>query len=133
MLVYLDPPISCTSTAFRFLDEGDVIAERFGGGGGTDGTVIFGAATNVGPNKTLSQIDAYQCDPFQPGLFFRQGGGIQESNEFVEGDAVTFTFYRFPLDEDGNQSANGNAAEVTFAGTVAEVTETTTSGDGSDN
>lgn len=128
LLVYLDPPTSCASTAFRFLDEGDVITEPAGGGGGTDGAIIFGGATNIGPNKTLGQIDAYQCDPFRPGLFFRQGGGLQQGNEFVEGDQITFTFLRFPVDENNQPSPDGNACLVTFAGATASVIQTGTDG-----
>lgn len=122
LLVYLDPPVSCASTAFRFLDEGDLITEVFAGGlGGTDGAVIFGSASNTGPNKTLGQIDVYSCDPFQPGMFFRQGGGLQQSNEFIEGDDITFTFLTRPVDENGNISANGNACLVTTGGAAAVV------------
>ena len=133
MLVYLDPPTSCASTAFRFLDEGDVITEAYAGGGGTDGSIIFGGANNIGPNKTLGQIDAYSCDPFKPGLFFRQGGGLQLSNEFVEGDAVTFTFLRFPVDENNNQNVNGNACLVTTGGASATISETATDGEITDS
>jgi len=128
LLVYLDPPTSCSSTAFRFLDEGDVITEPVGGGGGTSGTIIFGGATNIGPNKTLGQVDAYRCDPFKPGLFFRQGGGMQMSNEFIEGDEVTFTFLRFPVDATNTYSPDGNACLVTFGGATSTITETTTDG-----
>lgn len=90
LLVYLAPPTSCDSPAFVFTESGSV-ADVF-----HYGAEIYGGsiATIDGPTKTLSQIDAYQCSPFKPGLFLRKGGGSRADNEFFEGNGVTFDFFR---------------------------------------
>jgi hypothetical protein len=126
ILLALEPPVSCDSVAFRFVDQGDVITETRGdsqadAGAVPDGGILWANATNVGVNKTLAQVDAYQCSPFRPGLFLRVGGGARDVNEFVEGDEVIFEFYRFPVSAGGETldfDVNGVAARVVFPGDV---------------
>ncbi len=111
ILFFLDPPESCDSVAFEYLDEGDVITgDPLGGSLG-----IFGGATTTGGFKTLAQVDVYQCDPFKPGLFLRTAGGNRESNEYVEGESVRVDFNPGP-------TAAGAFATVTFSGTDSEDT-----------
>lgn len=96
ILVFLEPPTSCENVAFLFREEGRVIE----GFQLADGFAVFAGATSVSGRKTLAQIDAYQCSPFEPGLFLRRTGGVAQSNEFSEGAAVTFGFQLAP-DEAG--------------------------------
>lgn len=105
ILVYSQPPVSCDSVAFTFLDP-------------LTGDVLDGAATMGGGYKTLAQVDSYTCEPFKPGVFFNNVGGQFQSNEFEEGQAVTFTFLPGPVD--GTQ--DGAYAIVTI-GTLAETEE----------
>ncbi len=69
MLVFLNPPVSCESIAFSFSEQEDV--------------TLFG---------TLARVDAYECAPFQPGLFLQTSGGQTGANQFFEGDEVRFSF-----------------------------------------
>ncbi len=97
MLVFAQVPVSCDSVAFIFTDEGDPLTAV----PAADRVAPFSGATGQGGFKTMAQVSAYQCDPFRPGLYFRQGGGTPEPNEYVEGDDVTFDFNPMP-DDDGN-------------------------------
>jgi hypothetical protein len=101
ILVYLQPPVSCDSVAFTFTDPltGEVL--------GTETTTGSGSATGGG-YKTLAQIDAYECDPFEPGLTFSATGGETGPAIFREGNSVTYTF--FPTAQTG-----GIFATVTVA------------------
>lgn len=84
ILMYSQPPVSCDSVAFSFLDP-------------ATGAVLTGPATGGGGYKTLAQVDVYECTPFRPGLFFNVDGGQAAANEFDEGQTVTFTFLAAPV------------------------------------
>lgn len=88
LLIYNEAPRNCESVAFQFLVDGEPVVENLIRNATTTG------ATNTGGKKTLAQIDAYQCSPFKPGLYFKSGGGARQSNEFFEGQNVTFNFDR---------------------------------------
>ena len=114
ILVFLDPPQSCESVAFEYLDEGDVIT-----GDPISGALgVFGGAATTGGFKTLAQISAYECWPFQPGLFLKSGGGARTANQYFEGEDVTFTF-------NGAPNADGDFAIVTLTSEFAIEEETT--------
>ena len=101
ILVFYQPPDSCESVAFVFLQNGVPVDEPVGGG-----LDIFSGPTQFTSGlKTLAQIDVYQCRPFKPGLFLRIGGGTPEANEYSEGDTILFTFSPIP-------DANGFFANV---------------------
>lgn len=86
-LAFSQPPVSCDSVAFTFVDA-------------TGGTVA-GPVTGPGGFKTLAQVDVYQCEPLRPGLFLKLGGGGRASNEYLEGENATFQFNE-QADADGN-------------------------------
>ncbi|NLF33250.1 MAG: hypothetical protein GX591_20485 [Planctomycetes bacterium] len=114
ILVCLDPPESCESVAFEYLDEGDVIT-----GDPISGALgVFGGASTTGGFKTLAQVSAYQCWPFQPGLFLKSGGGARAVNQFFEGEDVTFTF-------NGAANDDGDFAVVTLTSEFAVEEEAT--------
>lgn len=85
ILVFNDPPVSCDSVAYEFTQDGlplpDVPLDVF----------LFEGATGLGASKTLAQVQSYQCDPFQPGLFLR-GSQPASENLYLEGDSIVFTF-----------------------------------------
>ncbi len=83
ILVYSQPPVSCDSVAFTYHDL-------------VTGEILEGPSTGAGGYKTLAQVDAYDCYPFEPGLLFNIEGGQADANRFREGQAVTITFSRFP-------------------------------------
>ncbi|MBN2447446.1 MAG: hypothetical protein JXO22_12010 [Phycisphaerae bacterium] len=113
ILVYLDPPDSCDSVAFEYSDEGDVLtSDPIDGVNG-----IFGGATTTGGFKTLAQVDVYQCDPFQPGVFLKPGGGGRAVNQYFEGEGVRFDFRSTP-------TAAGDFATVEFLSETTASTET---------
>jgi hypothetical protein len=115
ILVFLDPPDSCDSTAFEYSDEGDVLTSApFTAIGG-----VFGGATTTGGFKTLAQINVYQCDPFQPGLFLKHGGGSRSPNQYFEGEDARVEFNRAP-------DAAGMFALVEFLGPNSTTTTPTT-------
>jgi len=97
ILAFSQPPVSCDSVAFFYTVDGEVLNEPGLGAG----------ATGAGPLKTLAQIDVYECEPFQPGVFLRLGGGARMSNEFFEGNDVRFDFFAGP-------DQNGDFANVTI-------------------
>ena len=95
ILVFYQPPDSCESVAFFFAVDGQPLdSEPLGPSG-----LFSGPSSPFSGLKTLAQVDAYQCRPFQPGLFLRIGGGQPAANEFNEGDTVLFEFSPVP---DGN-------------------------------
>jgi hypothetical protein len=103
ILVFSQPPVSCDSVAFFFTDDdGDLVA-----GSTIDVEGSFAGATLDGPQKTLAQVDVYQCDPLRPGLFLKAGGGARQPNEFFEGENIQIDFFEVP-------DADGNAAIVNF-------------------
>lgn len=81
ILIYSQPPVSCDSVAFEFIE---------------NGSVPLGPATSGGGRKTLAQVNVYQCDPLRPGLFYRATGGAIQANEFQEGASIAFTFSPAP-------------------------------------
>ena len=94
-LVFSQPPVSCDSVAFAYLNL-------------DQGTVRTGPVTEeAGGAKTFAQVDVYQCEPLRPGLFLKLGGGAREANEFFEGENIEFDFYPTP-------DAQGNFAIVTI-------------------
>ena len=111
ILVFLDPPDSCDSVAFEYSDEGDVLTSNpISGVSG-----VFGGATTSGGFKTLAQVDVYQCDPFQPGVFLKPGGGGRQANQYFEGEDARFAFY-------AGASADGDFATVEFLNEAAAST-----------
>lgn len=105
VLAFLHPPVSCDSVAFMYTRNGEPLEAVPAGAAGP-----FQGANRGGGFKTLAQVDVYQCDPFQPGLFIRLAGGSPASNEFLEGENITFDFYEVA-------DANGYFAKVTFGET----------------
>ncbi len=84
ILIYLDAPVSCDSVAFVFLDQGDVLSIEGGG------------AIRDEPFKPLSAAEFVQCDPLDPGLNLKTGGGARLANEFFEGEDVVLDFFLLP-------------------------------------
>lgn len=116
VLAFVQPPSSCDSIAFLFSQDGVPLnSVPFGGAEGP-----FSGATSYGGLKTLAQVDAYQCTPFRPGLFFSRGG-MREANEYFEGEDITFDFNPTP-------DANGNFCFVTIGAATATI-DTGTSGE----
>ena len=112
VLIYQAPPTSCETPAFSFTEQG------FPPDPTTAGSLTPGAGGPIDADsssldffsvKTLAQVDAYQCDPFRPGLFLKRTGGARQPNEFFEGDALRFDFFRAP-------DVEGNAGFVTVGG-----------------
>ncbi|RMF75205.1 MAG: hypothetical protein D6744_13755, partial [Planctomycetota bacterium] len=65
ILVFQDPPVSCDSVAFSFTQDGFPVDD-------INITIeSFEPAIGFGGQKTLAQIDAYQCEPLRPGLFLK--------------------------------------------------------------
>ena len=105
VLVFLQPPVSCDSVAFAYMDNGQPLpAVPVGGAEGP-----FSGSTGQGGFKTLAQIDVYQCEPLKPGMFIRLSGARQR-NEYLEGDNLAFDFNQAP-------DAAGNFGIVTIGGT----------------
>jgi len=102
ILVFSQPPVSCDSVAFYFTRDGEPLTGVSASG---PESPYAGAATG-GAFKTLAQVDVYQCSPLRPGLFLSLGGARQ-SNEYYEGQNITFDFNLLP-------DANGNCAVVTI-------------------
>jgi hypothetical protein len=90
ILFFSAPPTSCETPAFFFTVDGDPAnPPPISGLGG-----LFGGAATIGPVKTLSQIDAYKCEPFRPGMFLKIGGGAPETNEYFEGQDIRVDFFQ---------------------------------------
>lgn len=105
ILVFYEPPVSCESVAFVYTQNGLPVEDSRVAAVGN----IFGGASSNGGLKTLAQVDAYQCQPFKPGLYLNQAGGSLMPNEYFEGDNITIEFRRIPTD-------NGIAATVEIGG-----------------
>lgn len=105
ILIFYEPPVSCESVAFVFTQNGLPVEDSRVAAAGN----IFGGASSNGGSKTLAQVDAYQCQPFEPGLFLNQAGGSLGPNEYFEGDNITIEFRRIPTDD-------GIAATVEIGG-----------------
>lgn len=88
VLLFYDPPVSCESVAFRFLDSGGPVQPDDNTGLTFAGATLGGFLASF---KTLQQVQGYSCAPFRPGFFFRRGGGVS-SNEFLEGQTITVSF-----------------------------------------
>ncbi len=101
LLIFKETPRSCESVAFEFTQGGEPILGQIIRNDTTLG------ATNAGGRKTYAQVDAYQCSPFEPGLYFRAGGGARSANEYFEGQSVRVDFIRGVAD-------NGSAAFVSI-------------------
>lgn len=106
ILVFSQPPVSCESVAFYYTDGGDPLTATPVGGS----EAPFSGSTGTGPFKSLAQVNVYTCDPFRPGLFLQLTGGSAATNEYFEGDAITFDFN--PI-----ANANGDFCLVTIGGT----------------
>jgi hypothetical protein len=91
ILVTLQPPVSCDSAAFAFIDP-------------LSGEILAGASTLSGGYKTLAQVDVYECSPLRPGVFLNTAGGAMQPNQYREGDPVAFSF---------NATADANGAFAT--------------------
>lgn len=96
ILVFSHPPVSCESVAFYFTIDGDPLTSE---PLSAVGDIFAGPTSTQAGLKTLSQIDAYQCDPFRPGLFLRTGGGALPDNEFFEGQDIRIDFSPLPNPE----------------------------------
>lgn len=105
ILLFYAPPVSCDSVAFVFTQNGEPVQDNAIASVGT----VFGGSSSSGGQKTLGQINVYQCQPFRPGLFLKRTGGAARPNEFFEGDDIRVEFRRIP-------DANGAAATVTIGG-----------------
>lgn len=101
IMFYDQPPVSCDSVAFYYTDGGFLVDEF------EVGSLTFDDSRGLGPRKVLSQVDAYSCQPLQPGLFLRTTGGAANANEFREGQDVTVVFSILQL-------ANGFWTQVTI-------------------
>lgn len=97
LLIFSQPPVACDSVAFFYSENGEPLTSESVSGGVSP----FEGATGDGGFKTFAQVDVFECDPFQPGLFIKLGGGTRQPNEFFEGDNVTLDFNRVK-DEDGD-------------------------------
>lgn len=95
ILVFSEPPVSCDSVAFFFTVDGDPLTSE---GLSGVGNIFAGPSSEFGGLKTLAQVDAYQCDPLRPGLFFRPGGGALLQSEFFEGQNIRIDFSPVPDD-----------------------------------
>lgn len=100
ILVLAEPPVSCESKAFIYTQQDEPVPSVPSGPVGP-----WEGATLSGAYKTLAQVDAYQCEPFRPGLFLNLGDTVRRSNEFVEGENIAVNFY-----DDGQVSALGGDA-----------------------
>jgi hypothetical protein len=110
LLFFKAPPVSCETPGFTFTDEGlplDADTQGVFVPGATDNIAADTGATDALGIHTLAQFDVYQCEPLQPGLFLRIGGGVREANEYFEGDDVAVTFNSEP-------DANGMYAIITI-------------------
>ncbi len=90
ILFFTEPPVSCESVAFFFTRDGEILDSPALSQGGDE--EFEGANFRLG-RKTYAQISAYICDPFDPGLALLQGGGVAESNQYREGDAIRVDFF----------------------------------------
>ena len=97
VLIYSQPPVSCDSLAFYYTIDGDPLTSE---GLSGVGDLYAGPNSAFGGLKTLAQVDVYQCDPLKPGLFFWQGGGAQNDNEYLEGQNLRFEFRQVPTEND---------------------------------
>ncbi len=120
ILLFSQPPVSCESVAFYFTDDGDPLTSDPVAGS----EAPYAGATLNGGFKTLAQVDAYECSPFRPGLFFSTGGA-RDPNEYLEGDDVTFDLFERP-------NAEGAAAVVTIGAEAPLVTVETEQSTGED-
>ena len=111
ILAFVQEPVSCESVAFYYSVEGEPLTSIPAAGG----VGPFAGSTLAGAFKTLAMVDAYECDPFRPGLFIKLGGGAQEANEYTEGANITFDFSQFA-------DANGNFGLVTIGTGTEETT-----------
>jgi hypothetical protein len=113
VLFYMSPPTSCESPAFTFTEEGATLdSDPASAEGAMDPIQGFSASTGLLGIKTLGQIDAYQCDPFRPGLYLHLGGGSRQSNEYFEGNDIRIDCF---LGRDTTGRFGGDiAAEVTI-------------------
>jgi hypothetical protein len=105
ILLFMEPPVSCESVAFTFTEEGFSVDES-----------LNVRATGPGGRKTLAQVDVYQCDPLEPGLFLKAGGGARHSNEYFEGDNVRIDFRRIP--DENDYAAFVTVGDTGAAGTI---------------
>lgn len=85
-LVFRQPPVSCDSVAFDYVNP-------------EVGRAATGSATSEGGSKTYAQVDVYQCAPLRPGLFLDVDAGTRARNEFAEGSTITVSFSRVPSDD----------------------------------
>lgn len=108
ILIYLDAPDSCDSTAFVFLDQGDPVRSFQGGVG------FWGGSNRDGPFKPLQAAEYVSCDPLTPALILKTGAGARQGNEFFEGEDVTLDFFLLPQIRTGTLE-DINRAKFLFA------------------
>ncbi len=102
ILVFHEPPYSCDGIAWEWTRDGEPLEALLINDESPIGpTVTAGATEEQAGRKTYAQVSAYQCDPFEPGLFLKVGGGTVADNQYLEGQTVQFTFDTIP-DGDGN-------------------------------
>jgi hypothetical protein len=92
ILAFYNPPVSCDSVAFYFSRNGEPLTAVPVGGP----EAPYGGSNTTGGFKTLAQVDVYQCEPLRPGVFIKLGGGERQTNEYFEGEPITFDFYATP-------------------------------------
>lgn len=85
VLLFLEPPESCDSVAFRYTLDGVEPDVPYI----TAGTIS--GATAGGPRKTLAQVQRYECSPLRPG-FYLSSSGTTADNEFRDGDDIRVDF-----------------------------------------
>lgn len=111
ILFFSQPPESCESVAFFFSRDGVPLTSEGQTGLSGVGNVFAGPNSPFGGQKTIAQVDAYQCDPFRPGLFLKIGGGALDSNEYFESQDIRVDFS--PAADNGGFFANVTRSALT--------------------
>jgi hypothetical protein len=91
ILIYLDAPDSCDSTAFVFVDQGEILSD-----------LEESPSSRFGPFKPLAAAEYIQCDPLVPALALKVGGGTRLANEYFEGELITLDFFLTPIVRSGD-------------------------------
>lgn len=92
ILFFSQPPVSCESVAFFFSRDGVPLNSEGQTGTSGVGDIFAGPTSSFSGQKTLAQVNAYQCDPFRPGLFLKIGGGALADNEYFESQNIRVEF-----------------------------------------
>ncbi len=87
VMIFEQPPVSCDSVAFVYLEDGEPLTDNFFGFPGP-----YEGATGNGGQKTIAQVQDFECVPFRPGYFLAPPIGGPGANEFSEGQTITVSF-----------------------------------------